>query len=383
MRGVAQDGEKPLLLSPGVYTRVSPVFSFKKAVNVDQQIVRLSPFTVVTTFTSQVGVAYKRGVLAVLMPGTTILSAEHNEEFIGFLEMTEQVRDLKMIEILTSDGLAVRIHGSISFRISNPVLAITNIGDSSEQNKRFDSSKKDKNKEVVRPDIEAIIFNTILTRANNTLASLLTGSDLLTTGGLGFASAAAAMHSKTTGMEPSDNGKGKAEAAVYAEKERHKADLSKIISHEFTERLTSHLLTEWGVSLISMSVTDVAVRDEAVKQALAFGVKTSIEATNARRNAEASAETMRIQARGAADAERIKAEGEASKIRLVAQAQEEAGKLLESAPVAVQLRLAEAGAAALGKAGSVICVPDAGVQSILGLIGASNAMTRPSAAASK
>ena len=131
MRGVAQDGDKPLLLSPGVYTRVSPVFSFKKAVNVDQQIVRLNPFTVVTTFTSQVGVAYKRGVLAVLQPGTTILSAEHNEEFVGFLEMTEQVRDLKMIEILTSDGLAVGVHGSISFRISSPVLAITNIGEDS------------------------------------------------------------------------------------------------------------------------------------------------------------------------------------------------------------------------------------------------------------
>lgn len=51
------------------------------------------------------------------MPGTHPLFGERNEEFVGFLETTEQVRDLATLDILTSDGLMVRIHGSISFRI--------------------------------------------------------------------------------------------------------------------------------------------------------------------------------------------------------------------------------------------------------------------------
>ncbi len=264
----------------------------------------------------------------------------------------------------------MRIHGSISFRISDPVKAITNIGESSQADKRFEGPKdKATNQTVLRQAaIKDIIFETILTRANNTLAALLTGSDLLTSGGLGFASAAAAMHKKDlTEIVAKD----KAEAeGFYKEKERHKIDLSKVIAHEFTDRLTTHLLTEWGVTLTSMSVTDIQVIDEDVKKALAHGVKTSIDATNARRNAEASAETQRIQAQGQADSERIRADGDAYRIREVARAQEEAGKMLERTPVAVTIRLAEAGAAALGRAGSLVCIPDAGAGSLLGLIGA-------------
>lgn len=266
----------------------------------------------------------------------------------------------------------MRIHGSISFRISDPVKAITNIGESNKSEKRFEGPLDPETKETKHPAIKDIIFETILTRANNTLAALLTGSDLLTSGGLGFASAAAAMHKKP---DPAGSAaKEKAEEGFYQEKERHKIDLSKIIAHEFTGRLTTHLLSEWGVTLTSMSVTDIQVIDEDVKKALAHGVKTSIDATNARRNAEASAETLRIQAAGQADSERIRADGDAYRIREVARAQEEAGKMLERTPVAVTIRLAEAGAAALGKAGSLVCIPDAGAGSLLGLLGAAKAM---------
>ncbi len=101
IRGVALDGDLPVLLAPGIYTRVSPVFKFLRALPVDEQVVDLSPFLVITVFTSQIGIAYKRGMLHVLPPGTHILYSEKNEEFVGFIEMTEQVRDLKKIEILT------------------------------------------------------------------------------------------------------------------------------------------------------------------------------------------------------------------------------------------------------------------------------------------
>ncbi len=67
MRGVALDGDIPLLLQPGIYTRVSPTFQFKKACPVDEQVVELNPFLVITVFTSQVGVAYKRGAKKMLL----------------------------------------------------------------------------------------------------------------------------------------------------------------------------------------------------------------------------------------------------------------------------------------------------------------------------
>jgi hypothetical protein len=91
---------------------------------------------------------------------------------------------MKTLDILTSDGLMVRIKGSISFRVSDPERAIKHIGESVEG-----LQKARDNEQTVHHDIKGIIFSTILKRANDTLAGLLTGSDLLTTGGLGFATA--------------------------------------------------------------------------------------------------------------------------------------------------------------------------------------------------
>ena len=64
-------------------------------------------------------------------------------------------------------------------------------------------------------------------------------------------------------------------------------------------------------------------------------------------------------------------------IREVARAQEEAGRMLERTPVAVTIRLAEASAAALGKAGSLVCAPDLSANTLLGLIGAAKLVGAP------
>ncbi len=180
-RGIAMDGDKPLLLAPGIYQRKSPLFKFKRSVNVDRQYEDLEPFYIITVFDGQVGVAFKGGVLAILEPGEHWLNAEQNEEFLGFLPTTEQVREMSTLDILTSDGLLVRIKGSVSFRIRNPDKAMKNIGHYEALDPGLTQREKGK--------IRELIFGTILKRCNDTLASLLTGSDLLTSGGLGFATA--------------------------------------------------------------------------------------------------------------------------------------------------------------------------------------------------
>lgn len=286
------------------------------------------------------------------------------------------VRDMKQLDILTSDGLMVRIKGSISFRVSDPERAIKHIGESVEG---LEKNKRPGDEQTVHHNLKTVLFDTILKRVNDTLASTLAGSDLLTTGGLGFATASATLPAPTQHAGDFEREraaeKGKAEEDLYQPKEQRKMDLSKMIAQEFATRLTSHIKEEWGVTLSNMAVTDIQVLDEDVKKALAKGVRSNIEATTNRRNAEAEAETARILARGAADSEKIKAEGEAFKIREVAKAQVEAGKLLESTPVAVTIRLAEAGASALGKDGSLVVVPDVGTSSLLGLIGAGRVLT--------
>ncbi len=131
-----------------------------------------------------------------------------------------------------------------------------------------------------------------------------------------------------------------------------------------------------------MDVTDIQVLDSDVKKSLAAGVRANIEAATARRNAEADAATERILASGKANSTRtnatgdaaalkIKAEAEAFRILEVAKAQEEAGKMFEKTPIAVTIRLAEAGASAIsGSSSSLIIAPDASTQTLLSMLGA-------------
>ncbi len=85
---------------------------------------------------------------------------------------------MSVLDILTSDGLLVRIKGSVSFRVRDPDRALKNIG----HYEALDSGLTQREKGKIRE----LLFGTILKRCNDTLASLLTGSDLLTSGGLGY-----------------------------------------------------------------------------------------------------------------------------------------------------------------------------------------------------
>jgi hypothetical protein len=70
MRGLAVDGETPLLLAPGVYTRVSPKFEFKRLVRLDEQVLALPPFTLLTVHSAQSAIIYRKGQLRALGPGS-------------------------------------------------------------------------------------------------------------------------------------------------------------------------------------------------------------------------------------------------------------------------------------------------------------------------
>ncbi len=214
--------------------------------------------------------------------------------------------------------------------------------------------------------LQDALFATVLTRCNNTLAALLNGTDLLSTGGPGFAASSLALE-QATGPGRSD----------YPATRR---DLAGAVNTQFMRTLAQHLRSEWGVELTDLSVTEVpgssllsfsqlfplqiAVLDGDVRKSLAEGVRASLDANNARRNAEAAAETTRIAAQAEAEASRLHTDATAYDIRQIAMAQRDMGHYLEAAPLAATVRLAEASAAAVGKSGLVV-LPDGGSNALL------------------
>ena len=83
-----------MILESGIYTRISPLFEFKKSAAIDDQRVQLSPFSIITVHQSQVGIAYNRGQLSILKPGEHWLNAQENQLFLSMLPTTEQVKAL-------------------------------------------------------------------------------------------------------------------------------------------------------------------------------------------------------------------------------------------------------------------------------------------------
>ena len=292
------------------------------------------------------GVAYKGGRLEILHPGPNFLYAEKNDEFLGLIPTTEQDFSLKDIDVLTSDGLAVKCEASLAFRIRNPLLAVRNIGESREAKAAVDPRHS---------AIKEMIFDSILKKVRDSLSAMLTGSDLITMDALLMVQS---FSDPTTTSSTSSS------------KRPPKTELFKKINAAFMADVGARMLAEWGVEVRHLIVTEIQASDPKVQDAMADGVRMSIEAAGMRESARLAAETARITAEGEAVVARIKTDADAYRIREIARAQEEAGRMLERVPTAVQIRLAEAGAEAIGKAGSVVVVKDAGAQGLLALMGA-------------
>ena len=352
-RGIALDGQRPILLEAGIFTKKSSVLTYKGSFAIDERVVHLGPFLIVTPFEGEVGVAYKGGRLEILLPGPNFLFAEKNDEFLGLIPTTEQDFSLTDIDVLTSDGLAVKCEVSLAFRIKNPLLAVRNIGESREAKAAVDPRHS---------AIKDMIFDSILKKVHDLLSAMLTGSDLITTDALLMVQSYA----------DDDAGKGKSESRQRPKK----TELFKKINSVFMDEVGGRLLAEWGVDVRQLIVTEIKASDPKVQDAMADGVRMSIEAAGMKESARLAAETARITAEGEAVVARIKTDADAYRIREIARAQEEAGRMLERVPTAVTIRLAEAGADAIGKAGSVVVVKDAGAQGLLALMGASNAIKK-------
>jgi regulator of protease activity HflC (stomatin/prohibitin superfamily) len=379
-RAISWLGDKPLLLLPGVHTINSSIFRYDSSAPNDKQVVNLAPYTVVTVRDGEVGVGYRRGVLSVLEPGEHWLNSQVNEVFVDFLPTTKQVMLLKPLDVLTSDGLILRVRGSICFHISNPIKTLKTVGNQILYglDDKKGSTKPQKDYLDTQQNISSKLFGTIMLRADTTFASILTGSEALSSMALGMAKTAMD-HDPEPHKVSAAGGKGKElekhKGAGMSSVEFSRQELTHLLSRQFKHSLAKEFHSEWGVNLDDMVILEVDIMDKDVRAALATGIKSNIEANTNRRNAEAKAETERILAAGTRDGVRIRAEGEAAHIKMIAKAEAEAGEMLQASPASFQIRMAETSVKAFTK-GSLIIAPDGGTQSLLGLIGAAQQVSK-------
>ena len=308
--GVLHAGPAFRLLAPGTYQWDSPSVQFMAAVDISVNAAKLGPYTLVTVPEGDVAVTYNNGMLRVLGNPATSSAGECRAYFLddpkwelaGMLSLQTQTDRLDSNDLLSKDNVELVMVAMSQWRISDPVLAVTNCA----------ASMRD-----IRTKVNQLVRATI--------ARIVAGTCI----GAGPVSGVASRPViAAVAMDVSDPGK----AAAAAPEEAGLARLmqSEQATHHMAELSAS--MIEMGIEVISVYVPEKRMKNDDVRQQVAKQAVIGIKADAERSSADA---------RAYATVKAAVAEAEA--VALLARAHAEAGANLgDPSSTAARLALTEA-----------------------------------------
>jgi len=343
--GLAFDNGQPVLFPPGIHVWTSETLKYHHAVSLDQTVVKLGPYTLLTVDEGYAAVTQNNGKQHILMGGQTWLLDHKNWRFEKFLTLKIQTDDLEKIQATSADNITMMVTSTVTWRIVDPMLAATMAAETMAVNVGG----------AVSSDIKKLRQD-VLKQAIASLASFMGGVNYSDS----FHMAAAAQKAKPA----SDSGPAAAAAFSEPESEAKTRGLDNPLYD--TQRMTNSVehanatTRTYGVEILSINILSAVPVDDQLTKALACGAVASAQAlqaeTAARGNAkamrieaEASAEKAKIQADGTAEAEIIAARAKGEAARLVAEGNKKAADLLATSQVAVELAKMDKSASLIGK----------------------------------
>merc|ERR1719203_1337823 len=123
--GVAFDNGQPVLFPPGIHVWTSETLKYKEAVSLDQHLLKLGPYTLLTVDEGYAAVTQNNGKQQILMGGHTWLLDHKNWRFEKFLTLKIQTDDLERIEATSADNITMLVTSTVTWRIVDPMLAAT------------------------------------------------------------------------------------------------------------------------------------------------------------------------------------------------------------------------------------------------------------------
>mmetsp|Transcript_16469 Transcript_16469/g.49177 ORF Transcript_16469/g.49177 Transcript_16469/m.49177 type:complete len:522 (-) Transcript_16469:320-1885(-) len=338
--GLAFDNGQPVLLPPGIHVWTSETLKYNDAIPLDQTVVKLGPYTLLTVDEGYAAVTQNNGKQQILMGGQTWLLDHKNWRFEKFLTLKIQTDDLEKIEATSADNITMKVTSTVTWRIIDPMLAATMAAETMAVGGGTVSSDMTK----LRGDV--------LKQAIASLASFM--------GGVNYSDS---FHMAAAAQKGNDRGQSAELPEPEAERTGHKALDNPLYD---TVRMTSSVshanqtTSTYGVQILSINILSAVPVDKQLTNALACGAVASAEALQAetaargkakatRIEAEAYAEKARISADGDANAEVVRARAEGEAARLVAEGGRKAADLLSASQVAVDLAKMDKSAAMIGK----------------------------------
>ncbi|CAK0887310.1 unnamed protein product [Prorocentrum cordatum] len=338
--GLAFDNGQPVLLPPGIHVWTSDTLSYSKAISLDQHMVSLGPYTLVTVDEGYAAVTQNNGKQHILPGGATHLLNHKNWRFEKFLTLKIQTDDLEQIKATSADNITMRVTSTVTWCIKNPTLAAT-----------MGAETMAVGTEAVSSDI-AKLRGDVLKQAIASLASFI--------GGVNYSDSfhvAANVQGKKSSARGGGGNEPESEEKTSKAMDNPLYDVRRMndaVAHANVTAMT------YGVEILSINILSAVPIDVQLTKALACGAVASAQALQAETAARGNAKAMKLDATAAADKAKIEAEGQAQaevirakataeSARLVAEGNKDAANLLSTNAVAVDLARMDKSSQLIGK----------------------------------
>merc|ERR1719163_2082235 len=124
--GLAYDQGQPILLPPGLHQWRSPTMAFEKAFDLNNNVIRLGPLTLVTVDAGYSAVSEDNGSQRILAGGNTYLLTHRNWKFEKYIPQKIQSSNLKRIEATSADNALMAVDATVIWRITDVATAALN-----------------------------------------------------------------------------------------------------------------------------------------------------------------------------------------------------------------------------------------------------------------
>jgi regulator of protease activity HflC (stomatin/prohibitin superfamily) len=123
--GFAMDNGQPLLLPPGIHVWASDTLHFKKAYPLNDHIIHVGPYTILTVDEGYAAVTQNNGKQMILPGGHTHFLNHMNWKFEKFMSLKVQTDELEKIEATSADNINMSVTSTVNWRIVDPEVAAT------------------------------------------------------------------------------------------------------------------------------------------------------------------------------------------------------------------------------------------------------------------
>jgi regulator of protease activity HflC (stomatin/prohibitin superfamily) len=351
--GYAMDNGQPILLPPGIHVWTSESLMFQKSVALNDHVIVLGPYTLLTVDEGYAAVTQNNGKQVVLPGGHCHLLNHKNWKFEKLISLKIQTNDLEKIRATSADNIEMMITSTVNWRIVDVEVAARMAAETMASSGRAGEVSADITK--LRQDV--------LKQAIASLAGFVGGVNYSNT----FHMSASNQDKKLTVPMSGGSGGGNIPEAklldIGDDNDAHDAEFLDNPLYDPTKMVSAidhanRVTRNYGVEVMSINIISATPVDQLLTRALASGAVASAEALQAETQArgkaraiaiEAEAESGRskIEALGIAESDVIKAKGSAEAERLKADGSKQAAELLGTSEVAVELAKMDRSAAML------------------------------------